>query len=637
MQKLPTVFLFVTLALVQSATVPPSANPYFPTAEAIYLEKAGQLTIRIEKEQLVITEDRQHERQLFKNLSRHASESVYYSELSPIRHIEAETLTQKKGKIKSVTVDEFETEDVMQPGIFYGGYRRKTCTYPALAAGVTTALRYTKTITEPRLIAPFYFNDQLPVLRGTFSVICDSAVDLGYQLYGTSETDISFQKETVGAQVKYTWSASKLPALVHEADAPSHSHWSPHVVVFVKSFRVGQHRRRVSTDLSDLYAWYTQLTNQMSTSESPEAVDRIVASLVKTSTDRRETIQRIYQWVQQNIKYVAFEDGMEGFIPRPAGEVLTKRYGDCKDMANLLKAMLHAAGIEGHLTWIGTRKKPYSYRDVPTTVADNHMICAVREGDTYLFLDATSAHVPFGFPTSMIQGKEALVALDQRTYDLVEVPVVPRTKNARRDSVVLRLAAEGLSGNHYSVLNGYRAEAFAYGKTMTPVESHDDFLRTYYDVGNGNAVISRIDIKKAPHQQEVSFAFELPDYGRQVGDQWYVNLNIHKTLPGELVDTDTRQHLVENEYQYENHQKILLPIPQGYVPSYLPDNQSFVHADFGFDIRYTVENDIIVLEKQVYIDSLTLEQEHFSDWNAMLTSLMQAYQETLVLTRHNQH
>ena len=613
-------------------------NPDFPTAEAIFLKKEGRLTMRLKKGQIIITEERQHKRQLFKSLRKYASESVHYSSFSPIREIEAETLTQRRGKTKPVAVDRFETEDVVQPGIFYGGYRRIKCTYPALETGVITSLRYTKHITEPRLITPFYFNDQLPVLEGTFSVICDSTIDLGYHLYGASKKKVNFQKESIGGQIRYTWSANRLPAFTHEANAPSYSRVSPHIVVFIKSFRVGQDRHRVSDDLSDLYDWYTQLINRIGASESTSAVDQVVAQLVAPLSNHREKVKTIFQWVQQNIKYVAFEDGMAGFIPRPAGDVLTKRYGDCKDMANLLKTMLHSAGIEGHLTWVGTRKKPYSYHDVPTTIADNHMICAVKEGDSYLFLDATSAHVPFGFPTSMIQGKEALVALDRNTYDLVEVPIVPRAENVHQDSVVIHLTPKGLLGSHHSTLEGYGNEEFMYKEGIASSKKREDFLRTYFDIDDNNVSIRQINAEQNASQEgklDVSFNFELPHYGRRIGSQWYVNLNLHKDLPGELVNITTRQYAVENGFKYERRQKVLFPIPRGYALSHLPENQAITYEDFGFDIRYTVENDTIVLEKTIYVDSLHQGREQFPDWNTMITGLMQAYQETLVLSRHS--
>ncbi len=66
---------------------------------------------------------------------------------------------------------------------------------------------------------------------------------------------------------------------------------------------------------------------------------------------------------------------MRGLIPHPASYVCEKRYGDCKDMANLIVSMLHMAGVNNaYHTWIGTRDLPFKYTEFPTPIVDNHMI-----------------------------------------------------------------------------------------------------------------------------------------------------------------------------------------------------------------------------------------------------------------------
>ena len=61
-----------------------------------------------------------------------------------------------------------------------------------------------------------------------------------------------------------------------------------------------------------------------------------------------EKVARIYYWVQDHVRYIAFENGLRGFIPHDAGRVYASRYGDCKDMANLLHEMLRMAGVKSY-------------------------------------------------------------------------------------------------------------------------------------------------------------------------------------------------------------------------------------------------------------------------------------------------
>ena len=90
----------------------------------------------------------------------------------------------------------------------------------------------------------------------------------------------------------------------------------------------------------------------------------LVSLVAKITADKKtdlEKVKAIYYWTQKNIKYIAFEYALGGFIPRESNEVFRKKYGDCKDNSSMLYRMLEIAGVKGHLTWIGTRSIPYTY------------------------------------------------------------------------------------------------------------------------------------------------------------------------------------------------------------------------------------------------------------------------------------
>src|SRR5690606_40206752 len=86
-------------------------------------------------------------------------------------------------------------------------------------------------------------------------------------------------------------------------------------------------------------------------------------------------------------------------------------------------------------TRLGQRHIPYAYTKYPTPIVDNHMIATyISDDGTYHFLDATSSHTPFGMPSSMIQGKEALIGKGEGNYEVKVVPVIFRNVNVQRDS-----------------------------------------------------------------------------------------------------------------------------------------------------------------------------------------------------------
>jgi transglutaminase-like putative cysteine protease len=74
--------------------------------------------------------------------------------------------------------------------------------------------------------------------------------------------------------------------------------------------------------------------------------------LTTGTTDDIQKIKKIFNWVQHNIRYIAFEDGIAGFKPAKANDVLHKKYGDCKGMANLTRGLLQSLGYDARLCWI---------------------------------------------------------------------------------------------------------------------------------------------------------------------------------------------------------------------------------------------------------------------------------------------
>lgn len=81
----------------------------------------------------------------------------------------------------------------------------------------------------------------------------------------------------------------------------------------------------------------------------PEKLRPALAKIIANNTNDVDKIKAIYYWVQDKIRYIAYEDGYSGYIPASAQEVLANKYGDCKGMANLLTELLKLAGYDARL------------------------------------------------------------------------------------------------------------------------------------------------------------------------------------------------------------------------------------------------------------------------------------------------
>ena len=112
------------------------------------------------------------------------------------------------------------------------------------------------------------------------------------------------------------------------------------------------------------------------------------------SSTPRAKVLALSDWVRKNIRYVAVSVGAGGIVPHPADEVLEHRYGDCKDHATLLEALLAAEGIDSTQALING-DDAYTLLKVPALGILNHVINYVPQLD--LYLDSTAASVGAGY------------------------------------------------------------------------------------------------------------------------------------------------------------------------------------------------------------------------------------------------
>lgn len=203
------------------------------------------------------------------------------------------------------------------------------------------------------------------------------------------------QDEVVGARRKLAWRYSSTKAKALEAQQTDARMTQAHVWV------------------SSMASWDAMAATYREMYLPQATVTPEIAALARTLTidagTDREKAQRLYDWVRKNIRYVAIYAGLEGWVPHPASQVLVDRFGDCKDHAVLLDALLKAVGIEAVPVLI--QSDLINYRLPQVAVPQqffNHMISYLPGLD--LYLDSTSVFTEFGRLPDGDQGKEVLRA-----------------------------------------------------------------------------------------------------------------------------------------------------------------------------------------------------------------------------------
>ena len=181
-------------------------------------------------------------------------------------------------------------------------------------------------------------------------------------------------------------------------------------------------RRFEASTFTDYAALAAALNARNAPMAVPDATMRtFAAQIVGDAATTVDKVERLHNWVAQNIRYVGIglEDG--GLTSQPAAAVLAARYGDCKAHATLLKALLATEGIEANLVAVNDDPH-YTLTEVATQNFD-HLIIYVPELDQYL--DPTAAPVAFGALPPQLSGKPVL------NIDTGRSGVIPVTRPER--------------------------------------------------------------------------------------------------------------------------------------------------------------------------------------------------------------
>ncbi|MCC6069416.1 DUF3857 domain-containing transglutaminase family protein [Massilia sp. GCM10020059] len=199
------------------------------------------------------------------------------------------------------------------------------------------------------------------------------------------------------------------------------------------------------------------------------AITSLASKLTGGIGTRRDKALALADWVRKNIRYVAVYVGPGGVVPHAASTVLENRYGDCKDHAVLLEALLSASGIASTPALINSGNA-YRLPSAPTLGIFDHVITYIPE--LKLYLDSTAAEISPGYLPVQQLGKPVLLT---KTGTIATTPATQPLRNHTAARYVV--AADGKSQLTVTKTTG-GAVAEQYRRTVrdTPPGERDLFV-----------------------------------------------------------------------------------------------------------------------------------------------------------------
>lgn len=525
--------------------------------------------------------------------------------------------------------DEFYTTN----DLFYNDYRVKYMPVDFPVQGYSYNYEMNKKYRDVKYFTSLYFSSEYPTLKKQIEITVPNWLELEIKEFNFMGMEIAMAKkdDPKNKAVIYTFTADNIPPMVKEDASPGPSYLYPHVLIIAKSFTKNGNKTTLFNATPDLYKWYKSLVNSID--EKPSELKDKVKELTANAKTDDEKIKNIYYWVQDNIRYIAFEDGLAGFKPDASQNVFKKRYGDCKGMANLIRQMLKEAGFDARLTWIGTKHIAYDY-SIPSLSVDNHMICTLFKDGKKYYLDGTEKYNSLGEYAERIQGKQVMIE-DGDNFIIEKVPVAAPESNRETYNAVFNIQGETLNGKINGSLKGESRSSFLYGYNNIKNDKKDNALQNYLASGNRNLTVTNIktsDLANRDNILTLEYDALLKNRVSVFDNEIYIDLDYQEEFGG--LDFKERQNDYELHFKQDYESLITLQIPEGYKVAKLPEPMKTESGDYSINMKYEQKGNNIVYTKKFIFKNGTLKKSEFTTWNESYSKLKKMYKEQITLIKN---
>ena len=509
-------------------------------------------------------------------------------------------------------------------GLWYG--------FRAEEAGQRCRFIYNYDYTDAKYLTRIFFHHGIPVLKHTVTFKVPSWLELDIIEKNFSpayriKKDVKKEKN----MTIYTYTFDNIKPIKQEPSSLGRPYYLPHLVLTVRSYTVDKTTYNGFKTLDDMYAWYNFLYKKAD--NNTEVLKSLVGQLTSGKTTDEAKIKAMYYWVQDNIRYIAFEEGYSGFIPQTVQEVYKNKYGDCKGMANLLTEMLKIAGYDAHFAWVGTRDIPYDRTEIQSLCVDNHAISVLYHGGKTYFLDGTEKYAALGKNAYRIQGKSVLVE-HGGTYKVEPVPAPDMEENLLFTKANLTLQGNKISGRVSLSFDGEAKNYFHNLYNSIPADKRKNFIRSMVELGSNNAEATNVktsDFADRDIPIVIEGDVEFTNQVTQVEKLFYTSIDFVPASIANVSPAADRENPLDLDNVFVARDEITLSLPANAVPKSLPSKFQAAFQKNNLEADYSASGNKIILKKTFSMNSPVIYKNEFTEWKNFISKVREFNRQNITI------
>ncbi len=487
------------------------------------------------------------------------------------------------------------------------------------------------------------FQDRLPVMMSRYGLNLPS---------GWKASSITFNHAEVKPQINgtsYVWEIRNLAPIPPEPMSPSVRNIAARIAVNYAPDNASQSVNRAFADWTAVSRWGSGL-------HDPQViVDDTVAAkareLTANSKTELEKIRVIGSFVQ-NLQYISIDIGVgygNGMKPRPSNTVLSRGYGDCKDKANLMRAMLKALKIEAYPIAIYSGDPNFVREEWASPGQFNHCIIAVKVSDEtktptvlnhaklgrLLIFDATDPFTPVGDLPDYLQGSQALIMAGENG-GLSKMPITPPETDLLERNVEVNLSAEGeIKGTISEKASGQTSTIFRRELRALSASQYKQAIEGWLTRGATGAQLVKVtsNDKHADASFDLNVEFSAPRYAQLMQDRLLVFKPVIVGRRGGVFLTEIKRDQPVMLDSNSMKETVTFNLPSGFVVDEIPDAVT-LETPFGkYMTRYEAKDNKLIFTRSLVINRTTVPVEKYNSVKDFYSKIMAAEQSPVVLLK----
>jgi hypothetical protein len=368
----------------------------------------------------------------------------------------------------------------------------------------------------------------------------------------------------------------------------------------------------------------------------PNAELRQTVDQVLQGVDRKDelaVVRAIYNFVVTNTRYVALEFGIHGYKPYRVDRILARRFGDCKDKASLIHAMLKLAGVDSRMVLLRMRNLGTLSEEPASLAAFNHAIVFVPKYQ--LYLDGTAEFHGAKELPSADHRANVLIVDEEGKSTFLTTPEAKAEDNTTRLAMDVTLKPDGgalVKGD--STVSGQTAPE--YRRAYRTVSSRKStFERAWAQSFPGLTVneVKLNDTTILDNDVDVNFQMTIPRYSEVMpgGALRFLPFGTGRTYQQAYATLVERRFDLVMQGPWMNKFTLLYTLPPGYTVTEMPPPLQETHSWGRVSLTYRMEGGKLVADGEVLMSSPRIKADDYSTFRAFLGRVDQAFGRKVVI------